>query len=810
MTVLERLAGIFGKGERPGSYGMYHGQSPVSPASGLYGVRDDGTENGVDPVNVNPAVSPVIPQQQPAAAAAVQNNMQQVATAGTGTAEAATQPAQAAGTPANAVDGVVGLNLWPEDAEAVRAAMNFEYKPEGSGYLQQLYESTRPKPQPLNEKQLGNMRSQAGLVDTLGLLAQFAAAATGGDLRERKFSETASGQAAVQEGNLREYYRKLQDDYEKGLVGAAQKDYELGYRNAQANRQFVQRLLNSDMNNRARLNLEAERNKNRESETRLRHDNTLREIEERNKFTAEQNRLNREQRQAQYEAQNALSAGRNTAAEKRAAEAREAQNVNYIRNNTVPGATLTPQRAIKDDRENMESFKNTSLLSRFPHAVISSEHRPGATTVSGSASRHSIPGGAIDIAPSSDRDGAIKAYYTSGEGRLELFDHGLGFLDETLPENRRWSRGNPAYHVGTDPALVRANNEWVRKNYPERYLASLPASQVRSTGASGGSSTGVRTGSGGTGASGSAGPARPYRTVNVPSGADAPGAKRNQYSNGDDYYIPYDIASREDYDLLAKAAQDALADERTRDTLGIAWDDKLTDGEAIEIYLGKINPSLLLPKHEEIEPSFPEPAEAAPITLTQEELHEARTIAKEELESLNSMSVSQVANIAKKDRFFLGSDVDRYVNINRNGAIHSYKLSDAELSQAYIEWISDPLNMYRVDDNGPVTEKQEDDKRQNTAFFVQTTEDRAEVSGSDGNLYRRITRDEYDALKQAALNALKGNKNMSDEEKIRTYVHVIRPDGGFVEFDISGLGDAKSNKSEFDAEEDDFADLLTQ
>ena len=715
MTVLERLSGMY----RP----------PVSPQTGSYNPQDNEIDNSPgdvfdnlysrfqkeNPEYFKPIPTPVNAQQT---VPAVATNAQ------------ATETAQAP----NPVDGVNSLSfLSPEQADAVRRGMQFEYNPQ-QGTFQQFYEATRQRPRQLDERQLNSMRNQAALVDALGLLAQFTSAATGGDLRERKFSETASGQVSGQERNLREYYRKLQDDYDRGLLSATQKDYDIGYRNALANQRFVQQLLNSDINNRARLE-NSQFNQQRQDER------------------AEYNQQNQNERQAQSIAsRERIAQGAQEGAttrtgmtqagiSKRAAASQQAQKeaagIRRVQSATVAGVTLTPQRAIKGDKENMEAFE-AELSTKLPSYVVTSRFRPGATTTAGGASRHATEGGAIDISPSQDKDDSVRTFFNSDEGKLLLFKYGLGFLDETLPENRKWSRGNPAYHIGTDPALVNANNEWVKKNYPDDYLASLPASQIRGTGT--GSTTGARTGTGGTAA------AKPYKTLQIPSLPDPNDPRLKKDNASDRYYLSYEFATQEEYDRTARTAQDALKDEKIRNQLVlngvIAWDKKsFTDDDAIGLYFEYVNPSALrspqrhINIHSDDTPppdvgdgyesgvqsfqdqpatelqtqqgtaskaasgssgnknlSAMEPAATLPYNMSQEEYELAKGYAQEDLAVLNSLSVADVAKRAKDDGLFLSSDKERYINFNKNGEIHSYKLTDKELATAYKEWMSDPLN----------------------------------------------------------------------------------------------------------------------
>jgi hypothetical protein len=134
----------------------------------------------------------------------------------------------------------------PEISPAkARAAQMFAsgYKPESGGFITQLYEQVNQKPQEVDEKTVEKRRKQAALVDALSLLAQTGLAAAGGNVRERRFDETASGKAAAYAGELRDIYRRDSEKYRTGLTNAMLKDYEVGYRNWADTRSMVMNLL---------------------------------------------------------------------------------------------------------------------------------------------------------------------------------------------------------------------------------------------------------------------------------------------------------------------------------------------------------------------------------------------------------------------------------------------------------------------------------------------------------------------------------------------------------------------------------------
>ena len=485
--------------------------------------------------------------------------------------------------------------------------MNLNYNPEEGGYLQQLYKATRPAPRQLDERQLKSKRNQAALTDVLGLLAQFVAAAGGGDVRERQFSQTATGQASVQEKNLREYYRKLQDDYDKGLLSAVEKDYDQGFRSALQNQRFIQQLTNSDINNRARMQNSQfvqdrtdrrteyqTQNANARLEYQTQNANNRLEYQTQNANARAEAQLKFQIDKFNIEQKNriAVEQYRQQSQNARENERQINQNRRTVQRATVAGAT--PQRAIQDNVANMQAFE-AHLKQLLPSVVITSRHRPGATTATGNVSRHAMPGGAIDISPTQDKDGKIRAFFNSDQGKILMFMYGLGFLDETLPENKKY--GN-SYHIGTDTALVNANNEWVKAHYPDVYLESIPQSQRTGTGTGTGAgtrSTGTATG---TRAGSSTGSTNPYRTIMIPSNANAEGARKDTRSN--EYYVPFDFATREEYDMTVKTAQAALKDEKFREELIseglIKWGDtSFTDQKAVELYLSQTNKASLYP-----------------------------------------------------------------------------------------------------------------------------------------------------------------------------------------------------------------------
>jgi hypothetical protein len=141
-------------------------------------------------------------------------------------------------------------NIPPAEVQATQAFAG-GYKPESGGFLTQLYEQLHQKPQEVDEKTLEKRRKQAALVDALSLLAQTGLAAAGGNVRERRFDEMASGKAAAYAGELRDIYRNDSEKYQTGLTNAMSKDYEVGYKNWADTRNMIMELLGDARKNKA-------------------------------------------------------------------------------------------------------------------------------------------------------------------------------------------------------------------------------------------------------------------------------------------------------------------------------------------------------------------------------------------------------------------------------------------------------------------------------------------------------------------------------------------------------------------------------
>lgn len=97
-------------------------------------------------------------------------------------------------------------------------------------------------------------------------------------------------------------------------------------------------------------------------------------------------------------------------------------------------------------KENITGFQN-ELSKIFPDYISTSNYRKGATTKQGLPSKHGI-GEATDYSPNPKVKDFI---WNTKEGVSLLNKYNIGFIDETLPENKKY--GN-AYHFGTDPVAV--------------------------------------------------------------------------------------------------------------------------------------------------------------------------------------------------------------------------------------------------------------------------------------------------------------------------------------------------------------------
>lgn len=126
-------------------------------------------------------------------------------------------------------------------------------------------------------------------------------------------------------------------------------------------------------------------------------------------------------------------------------------------------------------QSSVSTFKQR-MTEMFPNIKFTREYAPGAKTKQGKDSMHGIEDGAIDIAPSSDKDGKIKAYLNSQEGKKLLAETKMGFLDETVGKNKKF--GN-AYHIGKDPALVKTTQSSIKtQSQPTAAMANLPTSKT--------------------------------------------------------------------------------------------------------------------------------------------------------------------------------------------------------------------------------------------------------------------------------------------------------------------------------------------
>ncbi|MDR2917857.1 MAG: hypothetical protein LBV72_00620 [Tannerella sp.] len=176
-----------------------------------------------------------------------------------------------------------GLGFSPEDIQSVAAG----YSPEKGGFFQQLYESTMRKPKELDENQIKRLKGQSSVIDALGLVAQLVAAAGGGDTRERKLSETATGMGVNAERDLRNTYRQMLDQYNSGLYSSVGQDYKTGYNKYLANRKAILSALENKRKGEQQMSLENLKNEN--STNRI-----IIQEEGRNKRNDDNNRARRE------------------------------------------------------------------------------------------------------------------------------------------------------------------------------------------------------------------------------------------------------------------------------------------------------------------------------------------------------------------------------------------------------------------------------------------------------------------------------------------------------------------------------------
>jgi hypothetical protein len=191
----------------------------------------------------------------------------------------------------------------------VRATQTFAsgYKPESGGFLTQLYEQLHQKPQEVDEKTLEKRRKQAALTDALSLLAQTGLAFAGGNVRERKFDEMASGKTAAYAKELHDIYRQDSEKYQTGLMNAAVKDYEVGYKNWADNRNIIMKLLEDARKNRAAKEEAADKRLHEEKMINLRQEGSEKLTNINNTARASEGKADRESRERIARAQNAVN-----------------------------------------------------------------------------------------------------------------------------------------------------------------------------------------------------------------------------------------------------------------------------------------------------------------------------------------------------------------------------------------------------------------------------------------------------------------------------------------------------------------------
>ena len=114
---------------------------------------------------------------------------------------------------------------------------------------------------------------------------------------------------------------------------------------------------------------------------------------------------------------------------------------------------MTIKEYQKDLNKDVSNFL-TELQQKFPDMVITSGFRKNSVTKFGKKSRHST-GEAVDLRINPEISNWL---YNTKEGITTLNKYGLGMLDESLPENKKF--GN-AVHIGKDTAPVeRARNRY--------------------------------------------------------------------------------------------------------------------------------------------------------------------------------------------------------------------------------------------------------------------------------------------------------------------------------------------------------------
>lgn len=116
----------------------------------------------------------------------------------------------------------------------------------GIPYFQQIYESTKKKPDPISENGLKAARIASSLGDTFGSIAEMVGAHNGARVRTNNEPSNTDKNYA-KERDIRNIYKAEQDAYDNGLVNAKIQDYATGYgdykqRQAEA-RHYVQQTI---------------------------------------------------------------------------------------------------------------------------------------------------------------------------------------------------------------------------------------------------------------------------------------------------------------------------------------------------------------------------------------------------------------------------------------------------------------------------------------------------------------------------------------------------------------------------------------
>ena len=483
-----------------------------------------------------------------------------------------------------------GLGLSAEDMQSFAGG----YTPQGGGFFQQLYEKTMPKPEPVDEKQLKKMRNRAALVDGLGLLAQLGAALGGGDVKERRFEDTASGRGSTAERDLRNLYRKLHQDYSQGLFGAAGKDAEVGYRNWEANRKAVLSALRDRYNNEERTKLEGVRHENNTERDNNRHANDMVRVERSGEIKSEQDRYNWGERHKNTEAQ---ESGRN----KRSA------------------ASIAEQRANRASRERQNATTNS-----YRERSLSLRGGGG----SGGSGGRATGGRVVTGAPTK---GMKTVAYSVPKGTPDAQFNGVGYTK---------------------------TYEYSPEEY--RSLVETMKAEVRGLAEAGDAATLERLG------------------MNDAGKAMNGGFKDDVYMRALAVLHP---------ELIGVSSGGMQWQPVTEHVYGGAVEGASGAGSQGS----QSAPSAEVKAPRATTPSFP--TTQPPVdNISAEEFGYLQQAARETFDHYKKMSDGDVATEAKRDRRFLASD-PKLVNLDKNGVIGGYPLSDAEYARMYREWVSDPLNI---------------------------------------------------------------------------------------------------------------------